>query len=179
MRTRGMMIFGIILVALGLMALISTLTGIDFGAFCFPILLILLGVWVLVRPRMVRGDREIHFQLLGDVKRMNDWTIRNEEIWSFIGDIDIDLGRAQVPPGETSIQAYNFIGDVEIYVPAGVGLMLVADGFLNSIKWMGAKQDNFFTSSQMTTPGYEQAERKVKVGVTSFIGDIKVHAISG
>jgi predicted membrane protein len=174
-----MMIFGVILVVLGLLALISNLTGIDFGAFCFPTVLILLGVWVLLRPRMVRGDREIHFQLLGDVKRMSDWTVQKEEIWSFIGDIDLDLGRAQVPPGETGIHAYNFIGDVEIYVPAGVGLMLVADGFLNSIKWMGAKQDNFFTSSQLTTPGYEQAERRVRVEVTSFIGDIKVHPISG
>lgn len=179
MRPTGMMVFGIVLVVLGLMALLSTLTGIEFGGICFPTFLILLGAWVLLRPRMVQGDREIHFQLLGDVKRMGDWTVQKEEIWSFIGDIDIDLGRAQVPLGETSLHVYNFIGDVEIYVPPQVGLMLIADGFLNSIKWMGAKQDNFLTSAQLTTPGYEQAERKVRVEVTSFIGDIKVHPISG
>ncbi len=177
MRPRGMMVLGIILVVLGLMALVSSLTGIDFGAICFPLGLILLGVWVLWRPRMVQGDRETHFQLIGDVKRVGDWTVQKEEIWSFIGDIDIDLAHALVPAGETSIHCYNFIGDVEVYAPAGVGLMLVADGFLNSIKWMGAKQDNFFTSSQMTTPGYEQAERKVRIEVTSFIGDIKVHSV--
>ncbi len=178
MRPRGMMVLGIILVVLGLTALISNLTGIDVEGICFPTFLILLGIWVLLRPQMVRGDREIHYQLLGDVKRMGDWTVQKEEIWSFIGDVDIDLGRAQVPLGETSIRAYNFIGDVEIYVPPDVGLMLVADGFLNSVKWMGAKQDNFLTSSQLNTDGYEQAERKVRVEVISFIGDIKVHPVS-
>ncbi len=175
MRPRGMMAFGIILIALGLIALISSLTGFDFWAICFPTGLILLGIWVLWRPRMVRGDTEIHFQLLGDVKRTGAWTVQKEEIWSFIGDVVFDLSQAQVPTGETTLHAYNFIGDIKIYVPAGVGLSLVADGFLNSIKWMGAKQDNFFTTSHLTTPGYDQAERKVRVEVTSFIGDIKVN----
>jgi predicted membrane protein len=175
MRPRGMVIFGIILISLGVLALISSLTNIDFGAICFPTVLILLGIFVLMRPRMVRGDTELHFQLLGDVKRMGAWTVVKEEIWSFIGDIDIDLSQAQVPAGETTLHAYNFIGDVEIYVPAGVGLAIVADGFLNSVKWMGSKQDNFLTTTHLTTEGYEQAERKVRVEVTSFIGDIKVH----
>lgn len=174
MRSRGMMVIGIIFVVLGLIALISTLTGFDFMAICIPTVLILLGVWVLWRPSMVRGDTETHFQLLGDVKRMGAWTVVKEEIWSFIGDVDIDLTSAQVPAGETSLHLYNFIGDVEIFLPATVGLSLTADGFLNSIKWMGAKQDNFLTSTHLTTAGYDQAERKVRVDVTSFIGDIKV-----
>jgi len=179
MRPKGLIVLGIIFIVLGLTALVSTLTGYDFGAICFPLGLILLGVWVLWRPRMVSGERETHFQFLGDVKRTDNYALHNEEIWSFIGDIDIDLSRAQVAVGETSLRAYNFIGDVEVDVPTGVGLMLVADGFLTSIKWMGAKEDNFLTGAQHATPSYEQAERKVRLEVTSFIGDIKVRQISG
>jgi lia operon protein LiaF len=175
MRPRGLMVFGIILIAFGLIALISTVTGFDFWQVCFPVGLILLGVWVLWRPRMVRGDTEIHFQLIGDVKRTGSWTFKKEEIWSFIGDIDIDLNQVQVVPGENKLHAYNFIGDVDIIVPSDIGLSLIADGFLNSIKWMGTKQDNFFTTAHLTTPGYDQAERKVQIEVTSFIGDIKVN----
>lgn len=177
MRPRGLMVLGMILIVLGVISLISNLTGFDLWQICFPVGLILLGVWVLWRPRMVSGDRETHFQLFGDIKRATGWTLQNEEIWSFIGDIDIDLSRAQVPAGETSLHAYNMIGDVEIDVPGGIGLMLVVSSFLNSINWMGAKEDHFFTITQLVTTGYEQAERKVRVEVTSFIGDIKVRQV--
>jgi predicted membrane protein len=173
MRKRGLMVIGILLIVLGLLALISNLTGINFSNFCFPAGLILIGIWVLVRPRMVR-DNQVEFNLIGDYKREGAWAVQPSEIWSGIGTIKLDFNTADVPSGETFIHVYSLVGDVILRPGPAVGLALTANGLINSIKWMGAKQDNFLNSVQLTTADYARAERRVQIEVTTLVGDIKV-----
>lgn len=175
MRTRGLMVIGIILIVFGLLALVSNLTNLDFGTYCFPTGLIVIGIWVLVRPRMVK-DSAVEFNILGDHKRDGRWAVRPLEIWSGVGSVKLDFTQAEVPSGETFQHIYSLVGDVVLRPGSTVGLELTANGLLNSIKWMGAKQDNFLNSVQHTTPNYASTERKVKVEVTALVGDIKVIA---
>lgn len=176
MRTRGVMILGIFLIVMGLIALVSNLTGINFSNACLPVLLIFMGLLVLLRPRMVKEGVDVDFILLGEFKRSGAWKVAPQEIWSGLGEVKLDFTQADVPTGETPIHIYHLIGDVVLNPGNSVGLSLTANGLLNTVKWMGAKQDNFLNSLQLTTANYEQAERKVAVEVTNVIGDIKVQA---
>ncbi|MHB1120890.1 MAG: cell wall-active antibiotics response protein LiaF [Bellilinea sp.] len=173
MWSRGIMVIGIFLIVMGILALISNLTGINFSSFCFPTSLILLGVLVLLRPRMVKEGTRVDFMLLGEYKRSGLWAVEPAEIWSGIGEVKLDFTQAEIPTGETTIRIYHFVGDVVLRPGAAMGLMLSANGMLNTVKWMGARQDNFLNALQLSTPNYDQAERKVKVDVTNFVGDIK------
>lgn len=175
MRTRGLMIIGIILIVFGLLALVSNLTGVDYSSFCFPAGLIVIGVWVLARPRMVK-DSSVEFNILGDHKREGAWEVKAGEIWSGVGSVKLDFTQANVPSGETSLHIFSLVGDVVLRPGSTIGLELTANGLLNSIKWLGAKQDNFLNSVQHTTANFTSADRKVKVEVTALIGDIKVIA---
>jgi len=175
MRSRGVMIIGIFLVVMGLLALISNLLRIDFSAVCFPTILILMGVLVLLRPRMVKEGTDVNFILIGEYKRSGLWKVGTSEIWSGIGEVKLDFSQADVPPGETFIHIYHLIGDVSLRTSDQVGLSLTANGLINTVKWWGAKQDNFLNEVQLATPNYDQAERRVKVEVTTLIGDIKAH----
>ncbi len=174
MRTRGLMYFGILLIFFGLLALVSNLTGIDFGNFCFPAGLIIIGIWVLARPRMVKDGSAVEFNILGEYKRSGAWTVKAGEIWSGIGEVKLDFTGAEIPLGETQIHVYSLVGDIVLRPGPNMGLSLVAGGMINSVKWMGAKQDNFLNSTTFSTPNFAQAERKVTVEVTSMVGDIKV-----
>lgn len=174
MRSRGVMLIGIFLILMGVLALISNLTGVNFSRMCFPTVLILLGVLVLFRPRMVKEDTRVDFTLLGEYKRDGAWLVENTEIWSGIGEVKLDFTQSVIPAGETRIHIYHFLGDVVLRPGASMGLSLAASGLLNTVKWMGAKQDNFLNAVQLSTANFSQAERKVIVEVTTFVGDIKV-----
>lgn len=168
------MLIGIFLILMGVLALISNLTGINFSRMCFPTVLILLGVLVLLRPRMVKQDTRVDFTLLGEYKRDGAWLVENTEIWSGIGEVKLDFTQAVIPAGENRIHIYHFVGDVVLRPDASMGLSLAASGLLNTVKWMGAKQDNFLNAVQLSTANFSQAERKVIVEVTTFVGDVKV-----
>jgi len=174
MRKSGFMVLGILLIIFGVLALVSNLTGVDFGNFCFPAGLILLGLWVLARPRMIKDGSAAEFNVLGEYKRSGAWLVNSGEIWSGIGEVKLDFTLAEIPAGETHIRIYSLVGDIVLRPGANMGLALIAGGLINSVKWMGAKQDNFLNSVTFSTPNFTQAERKVTVEVTSLIGDIKV-----
>lgn len=174
MRTRTMMVIGGLFILLGVLALISNLTGINFSAFCFPIGLIALGAWVLLRPRTTRDGAEVHVELLGEIRREGNWAVSGQEFWSFIGDTKLNFSQAQIPEGETLIRVYNLIGDISLTVPADFGLALVAETLVSSVRWFGSKRDNVLSGVELTTPAYATAARRVRVQVVSLVGDVKV-----
>lgn len=179
MRSRGIMLIGIFLIVMGVLALISNLTGVNFSNFCFPTVLILLGILVLLRPRMVKEGIRVEFILVGEFKRKGLWVVEPLEIWAGVGEVKLDFTQAEIPPGETTLHIYHFVGDITLRPGDTMGLALTANGLVNTVKWMGAKQDNFLNVTQLATPNYELAERRVKVEVTSFVGNVKVIPSTG
>jgi lia operon protein LiaF len=136
--------------------------------------LIVIGIWVLARPKMVKDGSAVEFNILGEHKRSGAWQVKNGEIWSGVGEVKLDFNGAEIPPGESQIHIYSLVGDIVLRPGVNMGLTLIANGLINSVKWMGAKQDNFLNSVTLSTPDFAQAERKVTVEVSALVGDIKV-----
>ena len=115
MRNQGLILIGVVLIAAGLMFLLGNLFDINLGAYCFPVGLILLGVFLMLRPRMVAPGTRSDVLLIGDLDRSGTWDVTDEEVWAFIGDINYDLTKASIPKGDTTIRVTGFINDVEIF----------------------------------------------------------------
>jgi predicted membrane protein len=173
MRNRGQLIFGGLLIFFGLLALFETVFRVDIGAFFWPLVLIGVGFLLLLRPRFAPPGSEVWFRLFGGVRRFGKWQVSNEEVWMFIGDVRLDLSEAELPPGESHFQANGFIGDVDLKIPEGTAVSVHSNGFITSAKWFGSKQDHFLTPAVYTSPGYDQAERKLKLVTNFFITDLK------
>lgn len=174
MRNQNQLVLGAILLVLGILFLFGTLFNISIGAFCWPMLLILIGVWWIVRPQMVGSDRVVTLHLFGDIDREGVWPVRDEEFWTIFGDIDLDLTRADLPPGETQFRFYSVFGDFELRVPAGVGVAVSASGVATDVTLGDRKQSGFLSDIQMMSPGYEQAERRIRLNCLNIFGDIEV-----
>ena len=172
MRNRGQLIFGGILILFGLLALFESLFNIDIGAFFWPLVLIGVGALLMLRPRFAPPGSEVWFRLFGGVNRYGVWQVRNEEVWMFIGDVRLDLTQAELPAGESTFQVSGFIGDIDLKVPQGIAIDVHSNGFITSAKWLGSKQDHFLTPAIYTSPGYEQAERKLRLITNFFITDL-------
>lgn len=175
MRNQGMVYIAIFIILAGVFLLIGNLFDINFGAFCFPLGLILLGVFFLMRPRLAGPGTRSHMVLIGDIERAGPGELSAEEVWGFIIDANYDLTKFDVPPGETVIRGYSFIGDIEIFAPADVGVAVDSSAFVTSFKLDGGEEETYFLSPlNWKSDGYKPAERRVRFELVQFIGDVKL-----
>jgi predicted membrane protein len=174
MRKQGQVIIGVAIILFGLLILIDAVFDIDFGLLCWPTVLILLGIWILIRPWVLGPDTAMHVSLFGPVRRSGTWSVNDQEIWMFVGDVRLDFTEAEVPLGETQLQVFSFVGDVRARVPEGVGISASSTSFINTIRVMDKKRETFVVPAKLTSEGYEAAERKIHLHATGFIADLRV-----
>jgi len=174
MRNRGELIIGSTLVLLGLIFLLGTLFNINIWAICWPIGLILLGAWLIARPMLAGSGRNVNVLLISDVDRRGKWDVRDEEFWIGIGDLDLDMLTANIPPGETRIKIYSLIDGVSVYVPESVGVAVQANGFVLDTDFLGQECDNFLVPFEAVSENYETAECRIRIEQLGLITELKV-----
>ena len=177
MQNRGQLILGGVLILFGVLFLISNFFNIDFGAICFPTLIILIGVWIIVRPRMVSEDTDLRMWIFGDHYRRGEWLAKDQEVWSFIGDVNLDFTEAKLEKPETTLKIYTFVADIDLTVPEDLGLSISWFGFVTDGRIHGKRLGGFVSPVHYTSEGYESASKKVNVELFSFVGDLKVHPV--
>ena len=172
---RNQIIFGALLLGLGLLLLFGVVLNIDVWSLICPLFLIAVGVWLLLRPRM--EGLQFNLKMIGDIRRRGDWVAEPEDIWLLIGDVVLDMSKAEIPKGETVIKIQGFVGSVKMRVPEGVGVELNSTAFITDARLMDQKQNIFVTPIMMKSPDYDTAERKIKLETLYFIGDIKIDQV--
>lgn len=175
MQNRGMVFIALLIILAGVLLLLGNLFNLDIGTFCWPLGLILLGAFLIFRPRMAGPDTNTHMTFIGDIRRNGPGELEQEEIWGFITDVEYDLTKYDIPPGETIISNNSFIGDVEIFAPMDVGVYVSASAFFSELKVDGEKSaDSFLSPVNYKTDGYKMAERRVRFELNHFIADVKL-----
>jgi lia operon protein LiaF len=174
MRNRTYIYIGVGIIVIGLISLLDTVTDIDLARFLCPTILILLGVWFLIRPRLIGPDTAFDVKLLGDIRRRGTWQLAEEEIWSLVGDVRLDLTEAAIPAGETTIRILGVVGSVRITVPEGVGFALECTSIATDAKVFGRRHDRAFSPYHYVSDGYDGAERQVRVEISRIVADVKV-----
>jgi lia operon protein LiaF len=117
---------------------------------------------------------------IGDVVLGRDyWDLQPLAISHFIGDTLIDLTKATIPYGETKIVVSTFIGDVKMLVPADldVEVAVTASSFVGDMHVLDRHESGMFRNLQTETPYYRESERKIKLVVSAFIGDVFVQKV--
>jgi len=174
MRDRNQLIFGLGLILFGGLVLISNLLHVDFGMICWPAFLILLGAWLLLKPRLMREGGRLDVSIIGDVHRSGVWSVADQEHWGFINDIKLDLTQADLPEGEAVIRINSFVGDVSLKVPPDLALAVRANGFVTDVRYKGSRYGGFLVPVNLSSEGYAAAARRVRVDLACFVADLKV-----
>ena len=176
MQNRGQVLVGSALILFGGGLLVASLLHINFWAICFPMTLIVAGMFFLIaRPPMWEPTTAGNSQFVGDVVRSGEYTVTSEEFRLFVGDVRLDMSRAQFPLGETVIRLNGFVYDADLTVPDDVGVSISANGFVVDTKLGAQHSENFLSGVQLATANYPTAERKLRVVMNSFVGDIRVN----
>jgi len=120
---------------------------------------------------------QTHSNFIGDIHIGQDyWELKPLNISHFIGDTVIDLTKAQIAPGETSIHVSSFIGDVKVFVPNDyeIGIQIVSSAFLGDVNALDRKEGGLFKNVDVETPFFQETDKRIKLVVSTFIGDVRV-----
>jgi lia operon protein LiaF len=126
---------------------------------------------VVFTPTMRRsfiGD--IHYT--GESFELNDLTI-----WNGIGDVRLDLSKAIIPEGETVIIVQCIIGQIDFFVPEDLFINIQASTIIGEVSLFHEKHDGINQQLSIATKNYKQAPRRVKLILSTVIGEVKVRAV--
>ena len=174
MKKQTQILIGGALIGFGIIIMMSNLFNIDFGAVFWPSFLILVGVLVIVRPRIAPAGTDVRMLLFADLRRSGEWDALDQEIWSFVGDIDLDFTQANFPEDEVTFKLYRFVGDIDIIVPKDIGITISSMGFVTEARLEGKKRGGLVTPVRYTSENFESAAKRIRLEMISFVADLKV-----
>ena len=174
MRNQRELVIGGLLVLWGLMVLISNLVGVSFWAFCWPSALILVGVWLLLRPKLAKAGMHVNINPFSNVRRSGSWAVTSEEFWTFVGDTRLDLTQAEFASNEVTFHVYGFVGNVRLRLPHDTGFSVSSLAFVHDARILGQKHDSVIAPVDYTSENYATAERKVRLETFFFVIDLDI-----
>lgn len=117
---------------------------------------------------------------IGDVYLGQDyWTLEPILISHFIGDTVIDLTKAIIPFGETKIVVSSFIGDTKVFLPNDihVEISVQSNTFIGETQVLDRLESVPFKTMTYESPYYADAEKKIKLDIHRFIGDVQIRRV--
>jgi lia operon protein LiaF len=193
---------GIAVIALALIAFFHTL-HIDIAGILIGALLLYIGYRLVVHGELSlprsrsdkpfsteeRGMPDVEPELSGESPRLSsvfvgDWRYidhpyewKDVNLSCGIGDLKMDLSKAIIPEGESAVVISGLVGDVDLYIPHDLDVSVAVTVIAGDINVLGQRQSGVRRRLTLTTDGYEQARRRVKISISFFIGDIDVRML--
>ncbi len=173
---RWALLFGSILVFIGVISLVEAVWKINLGKFIWPLILISVGILILIRPPMPKWWNW-NASYSSEINRSGEWYARDETINGFIGDTVLDFSETILPDGETHYKLNGFIGDIKVRTIDSIGVKVRTQCFIGNLKIMGEESTGIMAPSEGQTPNFEAALKKVIIDVNYFISDVKVKMV--
>jgi predicted membrane protein len=200
MNTSARRWFGILLILAGAFFLLDTLRVLDLGtAFerFWPLLLVIWGLWVIVRPRreggpalgpakgnaQVFGDLDTgtaadvleHSNVFGDVRiKVTSQNFRGGTLSTVFGDTVVDCSGASLADGEQVLSMNGVFGDCTVRMPKGVPYMLAAHTLFGSLRAPFESREGISATVTYESKEYATAPKKLRLNLSQVFGDVRV-----
>lgn len=171
---------GLYLLLLGVIFLLDSTGAHTIGAAgmvgsAFGLAFVGMGVLaVLAAIRVRRFSRRLR-RAVGHVRSAEGgWSLEDGVVATVLGDIALDLRDAELPEGETELTLLCWVGAIHVRAPSGVGLDVTAQTMLGSVELLGRREEGVVRDVQARTPDYERYSTRVKMRLSTFIGELSV-----
>lgn len=170
-------VFGLILIALGV-----TLVGRNLGVYhvdlsiiwrlLWPILIILIG-WSLMRGPLRAGGG--HWAVMSGIERKAPgWKLEQGNYVAIMGGIELDLTKADIPEGTTTLSLTAIMGGVEVKVPADLAVECRGTAILGGVTFLDEEGGGIVSSRAYSRPGAEGVSKKLVIDAWALMGGIDV-----
>lgn len=169
----GRQVFALILIAFGVFLLVGNIYNVDIGELFWPLLLVVGGLVLIFRPAAIFAPG-VKNMIIGESEKFGEWTPEDEEVRLFVGDIERDYRDAHLPDGVRRLVVRAFVCEVNLSVPAEVGIRAVTNTFVTDGNINGNKKDYVFSGLRYQSDNYETAAKKLNVEVGAFVSEFKL-----
>ncbi|MEI6136229.1 MAG: cell wall-active antibiotics response protein LiaF [Chloroflexota bacterium] len=138
------------------------------------IALIILGVLAMLASLRVRRFARRMSRTFGHVHSAEEWRVDDAVVRTVIGDILLDLRQATLPDGETELTLLCWLGTIQVRAPRDVGLDVTAQTVVGTVDVLGTREEGVIRDIAVQTDGYEQAPRRLKLRLSTFVGELLV-----
>lgn len=102
--------------------------------FFWPALLIFIGISILSGAIKTR---DTGWAIMGAIEKKNEnWQLKSKSYIAFMGGVELDLTRANIPEGETYLDLTAVMGGIEIRVPENLNIICTGNSFLGGIDFL-------------------------------------------
>jgi lia operon protein LiaF len=156
----------------------------------WPLLIIGLGLIFLTGRRFKIGDvkytgdswddwgrEKTHSGLVGSFHIGDDteyWELHPLKVRHKIGEVKIDLTRAKIKDGETTIHIDLKVGSVSVILPEGLDCQVTGQLEMGSIRIFGQQADGVRRNLAFKTENYDESTHKVIIHIKAKLGEILV-----
>lgn len=170
---------GLYLIAVGILIALHTTGTRDIGIAglvegAIGLFLIALGILAMLAAWRARRFARQLSRAFGHVRSGEAWRLEEGVIRTAIGDIHLDLRRATLPEGETEATLLCWVGTIQIQAPADVGLDVEAQTFVGTVDVLGVREEGLIRDINVRTEGYEQATHRLRLRLSTVIGEVLV-----
>lgn len=193
MTTSRNILFGGVIIVLGVLFLLRNLGVLPFGVGrLWPLVLVILGISLILnfsrRPPSAKWGSStggsgassdqglLHLdKVFGDINLdFDDKELAGGDIRALLGDIKIDLTKSILPDGETVLRVSCWLGDIKVYLPQDSACSASASVWLGDAKVMGEKSSGLNCEVEAAQEGYDEAAKRLRVEASLLLGDIKL-----
>ncbi|UCB52037.1 MAG: cell wall-active antibiotics response protein [Candidatus Zixiibacteriota bacterium] len=181
-------VFGIVLILVGFLALLDSLEFISFWSALgklWPLILIALGVWLLLKKRYFSWDEKVEIKegnkyskAFGDLKiDAAGMDPHGMDVEMGFGDLDVNLTKATLSDQENVVHLALGFGDIRVWIPSEVKASITAGCGAGDIDVLGKTVDGLGKSMDHCDEGYDSIQKKLRIRVKAGFGDIKVSRV--
>lgn len=146
------------------------LVGVAFGlAFLALGILAIIAAW-----RVRRFSRQLR-RAIGHVRSDGGgWSIEDAIVSTVIGDISLDLRRAELPDGDTELQLLCWLGTIQVRVPRDVGVDVTGQAIIGTVDILGRREEGMVRDFRVRSENYSIATKRVQMRLSAFVGELLV-----
>jgi len=181
-------IFAMILILIGILALLDSLEKIHFWhalGKLWPLILIALGIWLLFRrSHFYTGEKvyiqegKKHSKAFGDLKiDSSGMDPHGMDVEMGFGDLEVNLTKANFSDRENVVNLALGFGDIKVWIPSEIKVSIFASCGAGDIDVLGKRDDGLGNKVDYRDEGYDSALKKLKILAKLGFGDVKISRV--
>jgi len=180
--------FPMVVALLGLAFLAGHLLALPVGPLLLAAILLALGLRLVAgagtwgragrRPWLNLGRFGLpprNWRVAGEVRLGGpDWRVENSSTYLWVGELHLDLTNTRLPEGTTPVRIGMFAGEVEIIVPADIGVRAGSNMFAGEINILGHNSSGISPHLSVESEDYRACPRRVDIEVEMWFGELNI-----
>ncbi len=141
----------------------------------FPVILILIG-FNLLRGRAQSSGSGGRFTFMGgaNVGGAEPWKLEGGSYFAFMGGIEMDLTKAEVPEGETVLDLTAIMGGIEVKIPRDLAVIYEGSAVLGGVSFKDQEDGGIIASRKIEQNIDQLNGRRVRIQARAIMGGVEI-----